>query len=254
MSTPMPPLPLPAPGRPSPASRAGGATGAPGASGASAFATALAGAAPGAGAAQVGSVGSPGGPHAPALLDALLDALRSERKLVADLATTMRRQRAAVAADDLGTVDDTVFAIHRLLATLGQARLRRRQVNRLVGGGDDIPLRELEAVVGPQMTDAMRTARDELAASATALQQEVDVNRRVLREAIATGEAHVRVLATGSAADPEGTSLQDADAGAGVAAIATAPRALPARATYGAGGAPVRAPRPAGGLLVNRTA
>jgi hypothetical protein len=58
----------------------------------------------------------------------------------------MRRQRAAVGGDDLETVDDTVFATHRLLA------------------------------------------------AATALAREVDINRRVLREALAGGEAHVRTL------------------------------------------------------------
>jgi hypothetical protein len=138
---------------------------------------------------------SPGGPHAPAVLDALLDSLRSERKLVEDLAATMRRQRTAVGCDDLQTVDDTVFATHRILATLGQARLRRRQLSRLLAGADEFPMRELEDVVGPQMTDALRGARDDLQASAAALAREVDVNRRVLRDALSHGEAHARVLA-----------------------------------------------------------
>jgi hypothetical protein len=138
---------------------------------------------------------SPGGPHAPAVLDALLDSLRSERKLVEDLAATMRRQRTAVGSDDLQTVDDTVFATHRILATLGQARLRRRQLSRLLAGADEFPMRDLEDVVGPQMTDALRGARDDLQASAAALAREVDVNRRVLRDALSHGEAHARVLA-----------------------------------------------------------
>jgi hypothetical protein len=139
--------------------------------------------------------GRPGGPHAPATLDALLDSLRSEQKLVTDLAETMRRQRLAVSADDLQTVDDTVFATHRLLATLGQARLRRRQINRLLGGSDEIAMAELEAIVGAQMTDALRAGRDGLRASAATLAREVDVNRRVLRDALAHGDAHVRALA-----------------------------------------------------------
>ncbi|MGZ8379406.1 MAG: flagellar export chaperone FlgN [Gemmatirosa sp.] len=138
---------------------------------------------------------SPGGPHAPGTLDALLDSLKSERKLLEDLAATMRRQRAAVGSDDLQTVDDTVFATHRILATLGQARLRRRQLSRLLAGVDEFPMRELEEVVGPQMTDALRGARDELQASAQALAREVDVNRRVLRDALTHGEAHARTLA-----------------------------------------------------------
>src|SRR5215207_5907568 len=66
------------------------------------------------------------GAHAPATLLALVDALGSERRLVDELTATMRRQRAAVAVDDLQAVDDSVFATHRLLATLGQARQRRK--------------------------------------------------------------------------------------------------------------------------------
>lgn len=170
----------------------------------------------------------PGGPHAPGTLDALLDSLRSERKLLEDLAATMRRQRAAVGSDDLQTVDDTVFATHRILATLGQARLRRRQLSRLLAGVEEFPMRELEEVVGPQMTDALRAARDELQESALGLAREVDVNRRVLRDALASGEAHARALTGG------------AEPAAGPLRYATDGGALPAPA--------------GGGRLVNRTA
>ncbi len=150
-------------------------------------------------------VGPTGAPGAPATLGALLDALRSERKLLDDLASTMRRQRDAVGRDDLEAVDDSVFATHRILATLGQARLRRRAVNRLVAGVEELPVRSLEAVLGDQMTDELRDARNDLQASAGALGREVDVNRRVLREALAAGDAHARVLA-GSGASVDGPS------------------------------------------------
>ena len=59
-------------------------------------------------------------------IDALVGAMQSERKLVDDLTQTMRRQRAAVAGDDLDGLDDSVFATHRLVQTLGEARRRRR--------------------------------------------------------------------------------------------------------------------------------
>lgn len=174
--------------------------------------------------------GTAGGPHAPTTLDALLDSMRSERKLLEDLAATMRRQRTAVGVDDLQTVDDTVFATHRILATLGQARLRRRQISRILAGVDEIPLRELEDVIGPQMSDPLRGARDELQASAQALSREVDVNRRVLRDALAHGESHARVLV-----------------GAEDAGAAGAMRYAPDGHTHAASPG-------AGGLLVNRTA
>jgi hypothetical protein len=148
---------------------------------------------------------APAGPVAPpppALFDTLLDALRSERKLVDDLAATMRRQRDAVAGDDLETVDDTVFATHRVLATLGQARLRRRQLNRLFAGADEVPVRALADAAcalaagadRAAVADAVRGACDALVAGATALAREVDVNRRVLRDALAHGDRHARAL------------------------------------------------------------
>ena len=134
--------------------------------------------------------------------DALLDSLRSESRLIDELAATMRRPRAAVATDDLQGVDDSVFATHRILATLGQARLRRRAVNRLVVGVEELPVRMLEQVLGGQMTDAMRDARDGLQESAGVLSREVEINRRVLREALAAGDAHARVLnGTGASID-----------------------------------------------------
>lgn len=134
------------------------------------------------------------------LLGALLDALRSERRLLDDLASTMRRQRAAVGGDDLQAVDDSVFATHRILATLGQARVRRRQLNRLLCGAEELPARDLDAVLGDRMTEPLRSARDELQASAGALSHEVEVNRRVLRDALASGDAHARALTHAGAA------------------------------------------------------
>ena len=136
---------------------------------------------------------------APAVVTALLDALRTEQRLVDDIAATMRRQRTAVGGDDLETVDDTVFATHRLLATLGQARLRRRQLGRLVAGSDDVPIRRLRehaasAAMREPGASALRDGCDALLASATALAREVDINRRVLRDALAGGEAHARTL------------------------------------------------------------
>ncbi len=138
-------------------------------------------------------------PAAPGVVSALLEALRTEQRLVDDLAATMRRQRAAVGGDDLETVDDTVFATHRLLATLGQARLRRRQLGRLVAGSDDVPVRRLreraaEVAAADPAADVLCGACDALLAGATALAREVDINRRVLRDALAGGDAHARAL------------------------------------------------------------
>ncbi|WP_148306091.1 flagellar export chaperone FlgN [Gemmatirosa kalamazoonensis] len=143
-------------------------------------------------------------PMTPAARDALLDALRSERKLLDELVATLRRQRSAVGTDDLQAVDDSVFATHRILATLGQARVRRRQINRLIVGVEELPARDLETVLGEGMDDVLRGARDELQASAAVLAREVDVNRRVLRDALSSGDAQARALAGIPAAAPNG--------------------------------------------------
>jgi len=139
---------------------------------------------------------------------ALTDAFRSEHRLLEELVAVMRRQRAAVAADDLITVEESVYSTHRVLHTLNQARTRRRTLNRLLGASDDLPVRELESVLGDRMDDELRAARDDLAVTARALSEEVEVNRRVLRRAIAGGGDLVRAL-SGGTAPPAGCS-QDA--------------------------------------------
>jgi hypothetical protein len=165
-------------------------------------------------------------------LDALADAMESERKVVDDIANTMRRQRDAVTRDDLDAIDDSVFAMHRLLQTLGAARQRRRTVSQLFGAADDLPVRELESLLGPLMTARLTTARDALQMSARALSHEVQVNRRVLRDAMSTGEEMVRTLAGAPVAAPESASY---------------------RPTYAMTSTPASAPRVSHGILVDRT-
>lgn len=164
--------------------------------------------------------GHPGGPSA----EMMIDALRAERRLVEELVAIMRRQRLAVSGDDLQAVDDSVFATHRVLVTLGEARRRRQTLNRMLGEREDLSLDALDDVLGTRMTSDVRDARDALRAAALLLSQEVAVNRTLLREALANGEQLVRTLAGG-----------------------TAPAA-----TYGAAGAPAAAGGVAGGTLLNR--
>lgn len=139
--------------------------------------------------------GAPAGdrPAAP-LLEALHDAMVSERKLLDDLVAQMRQQRAAVAADDIQAVDDATFGTHRILATLGQARQRRRQLNLLLGGSEDCTLTDLEARWGDRLDPRLRDARVRLRAVADQLSREVGINRRLLREAIRGTDQHLRTL------------------------------------------------------------
>lgn len=134
-----------------------------------------------------------GTPSATAV-DALTNAVTSEVRLLEDLIGIMRRQRKAVAGDDLQGVDDSVFATHRVLVTLAEARRRRRSLNQLVGGNEDLPLRNIEELLGERMTEALRLAREGLHAAALTLSQEVETNRHLLREALASGTEYVRAI------------------------------------------------------------
>jgi hypothetical protein len=139
------------------------------------------------------------GTTGPALLDALHDALLSERRLLDDLIAQMRRQRSAVSADDIQGVDDSTFATHRILATLGQARQRRRQLNVLLGGTEECTLRELEEMLGDQLDPRITEARQRLQQAADVLTREVGMNRKLLREALSSTDQHVRTLVGGPA-------------------------------------------------------
>jgi len=131
---------------------------------------------------------------ATATLASLVDAHHTERRLLDDLIGIMCRQRSAVAADDLQGVDDSVFATHRILVTLGEARRRRRALNTIVGGSDELDSTALADALGGSIPQPLAEAREALRAAAADLARQVDVNRKLLREALANGEEYVRKL------------------------------------------------------------
>jgi hypothetical protein len=140
--------------------------------------------------------------NAASTVAALVDSLRTEAKLLGDLATIMRRQRESVKIDDLEGVDDSVFSTHRVLVTLQEARRRRRTLNHVLGESDDLSVVALEEFFNGELPPSVADAAKALRESALKLQQEVTVNRRVLREAITAGDRQVQMLvsaATGSA-------------------------------------------------------
>jgi hypothetical protein len=128
-------------------------------------------------------------------IDSLTEALTSERRLLDELISVMRRQRSAVGDDDLQSVDDSVFSTHRVLVTLSEARRRRRALNTLIGQREDLGIHSLDEVLGARMTPALREARDDLHNAARSLSREVALTRRILREALAHGDAYARTLA-----------------------------------------------------------
>ena len=126
--------------------------------------------------------------------DRVLDALASERRLIDELIGLMRRQRAAVGADNLQDVEESVYAMQRVLHTLAEARKRRRALNVRFGRGEDLGLRDLETALGASFTPRVREAREALQVAAQTLSGEVAINRHVLREALATNDEYVRAL------------------------------------------------------------
>lgn len=147
------------------------------------------------------------GPGGPAAVDSLASTVTAEVRLLEDLIGIMRRQRKAVAAEDLQGVDDSVYSTHRVLITLGEARRRRRSLNQLIDGSEDMPLKDLEDVLGDRMTDELRFARDGLHVAALTLAREVEINRQVLRGALAAGNDYMRAIYRG----PEQRTLYGAE-------------------------------------------
>jgi hypothetical protein len=74
-------------------------------------------------------------------------------------------------------------------------------LNTMVAGSEEVAAQDLTDAFGGHVPVALQEAREALRASAAALAQEVDVNRRVLREALATGDEYMRRL-TGSGETP----------------------------------------------------
>ncbi|HYW32165.1 MAG TPA: flagellar export chaperone FlgN, partial [Gemmatimonas sp.] len=114
-------------------------------------------------------------------LEALHDTFVSEFRLLEDLMGQMHRQRDAVGVGDYQGINDSTFATHRILATLRQARQRRRQLNLLLGGSEECTFDELETALGDRVDARLREARHQLQQAASLLAREVSANRMLLR-------------------------------------------------------------------------
>jgi hypothetical protein len=122
-------------------------------------------------------------------IESFTDAFVTERRLLNELIGIMRRQRAAASNDDRRGISDSVFATHRVLVTLNEARRRRRTLNTLIGRNENSSIHALDEALGACMTPALREARDGLQVTARALSREVALNRQVLRETLGADTA-----------------------------------------------------------------
>jgi hypothetical protein len=117
--------------------------------------------------------------------DALTDALAAEARLLDELLGLGRRQRAAVEADDLQAIEDSVYATHRVLRTLAEARRRRDSLIDLLGYPSIAGILRGEASHVPA---TLRDGCDALRRAAQQLSAEVAVSRRQLREVLSASD------------------------------------------------------------------
>ncbi len=178
---------------------------------------------------------APATPRRETAVEVLSDVLGTERRLLEELMLVMRKQRAAVSSDDLQALDDSVFATYRVLATLGEARRRRKSVNRMLGGAEDMNVNDLEEILGDRATPGVIDARNALQQAAMELSREVDANKQVLKLAMDNGNDYVQKLfgtpqptATyvGPAGAPSATAIRPTTARLTPAMVPTAPRFL----------------------------
>lgn len=126
--------------------------------------------------------------------EALVEVLDLEARLLGELAGILKEQRAGVSSGDVDRVNDSVFAAHRVLRTMSEARRRRRTLLKGLTGSEDVTLEEFESALGKSMTDDVRRVRDEVRRIARALSRDVAVNRKVLRGAIQSGDDLIRAI------------------------------------------------------------
>lgn len=118
------------------------------------------------------------------LMEQLMDAIRTERRLLDDLGSLMRQQRAAIAAGDHEALDDATFGIQRVVQTLSEASRRPRLIKAQLGGGEEVSLGELAESLGLAATPELVEARNELREAARVLEDELRTNRELLGQAL----------------------------------------------------------------------
>lgn len=116
-------------------------------------------------------------------IEQMADTLASEIRLMRELGALLQKQREGVAADELSVLEQAVFATHRVLMTLGEARRRRRALEELFDRHAERPAE------GP-----LRAAYDELRHAAYALAAEVEISREVIEAALRASDEQIRAL------------------------------------------------------------
>lgn len=143
----------------------------------------------------------------------LSGALRHELRLLEDVRHALQRQRAAVAANDVEAIDDSVAAVGRTLFTLEEARRRRAGlIRQLLGNLGDGSIEELERALGATLPAPIAETRAAVRRAAESVRREGLINQTVLRRCLEAGDAFLQDL---FAASGDRTPVYDARAAQG---------------------------------------
>lgn len=145
----------------------------------------------------------------------LLAGLRIEIGLLRDLQAGLLEQRKALARDDAGELERVVHHVGRTLLALREIRRERARLVEGVTGDADSNLAAVVQLLAITEAETCRAAVDELHLAAQAAQRELEVNQRVIRKAIETGEQFLHQMLTASAGTEPGVGYPAAAAQGG---------------------------------------
>jgi flagellar biosynthesis/type III secretory pathway chaperone len=133
------------------------------------------------------------GPPDPARCTELAGAFATESRLIRRLTQSVLDQRDAIASNEIAHVEASVFALQRILQTLAQAKVNRRNLLEIVGWAD-VGLEDLPATAGDAFTAELSVARDELLEAVMHLRRELTLNGEILTTVISGGQEFLRAL------------------------------------------------------------
>lgn len=123
----------------------------------------------------------------------LANAMATETRLVRQLTQSVLDQRNAIASNEIEKVESSVFALQRVLQTLAQAKVNRRDLLEVLGWAN-VGLDELPNIAGEMFTAELSVVRDDLLEAVENLRNELLLNGEILTTVLSGGQAFLRGL------------------------------------------------------------
>lgn len=120
--------------------------------------------------------------------------LHREARVIQDLGNALTAQRAAVASDDLDSVEGSLDAIGRTLSTLQDIRAVRVELLQSLSVDPGTPMSQLSQMCHTDQRPALESACLAVRLAATQSSREAAMNQAVLQRAVETGEAFLQEL------------------------------------------------------------